>query len=250
MSPAHRPSKVLAGAVIVAALGAACVAPPPTKPVIDPGDGGHYMPDTNPVGFVHEIDNPYLPLQEGAHWVYEGTEEGKPSRIEVRVTGARREITGIDAVVVRDTVTVDNQVIEDTFDWFAQDVKGNVWYLGEAVKDFENGKLVSTAGSWEAGVDGALPGIAMLGQRRVGRAYRQEFARGEAEDMAEIAAVDAHAWVPFGAFVGVVQTTEWTPLEPEFIERKQYAPGVGMIRTTLVAGGSEDAQLVSFTPGD
>ena len=145
-------------------------------PVIDPGDGGNYQPNVDPNNFVDVIDNPYLPYPVGASWTYEGTEDGETESVEVTVTPQRKEIMGISATVVRDTVTTaDGEVVEDTYDWFAQDRDGNVWYLGEDSTEFEDGKAVSTSGSWEAGVDGALPGIVMQAHPEVGQAYRQEY---------------------------------------------------------------------------
>lgn len=129
--------------------------------VVDPGDGGLYAPAVDPARFVGVIDNPYLPLTTGSRWVYEGESDGEVERIEVTVLDDRRPVMGIDAVMVRDVVSVAGEIVEDTLDWFAQDIDGNVWYLGEEVQDFEGGRLVGTAGSWEAGVDGALPGIVM-----------------------------------------------------------------------------------------
>ncbi len=264
MSLRSRSTMILAGALAAGVLAAACgddgspQAGPgerPTRtialeqPVIDPGDGGNYAPVLDPANFVEQIDNPYMPLRPGAKWVYEGTADSKTERTEVVVTPERKVIQGIWAVVVRDTVTVEGQVVEDTYDWFAQDREGTVWYLGEEVKDFENGKVVSRAGSWEHGVDGALAGIVMPASPRVGLAYRQEFHEDEAEDMGEIVRVDATEQVPFGRFERVVVTKDWNPLDPKVVERKQYAPGVGQIRGQKIAGGRELAELVSYEPG-
>src|ERR671910_2029879 len=138
------------------------------EPVIDPGDGGDYQPDIDPANFVDVIDNRYLPYAPGSSWTYEGTDDGETEQIEVVVTDERREVMGISAVVVRDTVTMEGALVEDTYDWFAQDRDGNVWYLGEETAEHEDGQVVSTEGSWEAGVDGALPGIVMPAQPAVG----------------------------------------------------------------------------------
>lgn len=218
-------------------------------PVIDPGDGGDYVADLDPADVADVIDNPYHPLIVGSTWRYEGESDGEIEVVEVVVTGEREEVMGISAVVVRDTVTVDGELVEDTLDWFVQDKAGNVWYLGEDVKDYENGKVVSTAGSWRAGTDGAQPGIVMPADPTIGDVYRQEFLRGEAEDMMEIIAVDATVTVPAGRYTDVVRTRDWTPLEPETIEEKAYAPGVGRIRGEKVAGGVGFVELVEFSPG-
>jgi hypothetical protein len=218
-------------------------------PVVDPGDGGQYAPNISPDDFVDGVDHPYLPLRPGAHWVYEGEEDGETERTEVVVTSDRKEVFGVSAVVVRDTVSVDGEVVEDTYDWFAQDREGNVWYLGEASQDYEDGRPAGTAGSWEAGVDGALPGIVMPADPSVGDAYRQEYDVGEAEDMAEVIETDATADVPAGTFDGVLVTEEWNPLEPDVVEEKSYAEGVGLVLEEKVVGGEGRSELIEFTAG-
>ena len=223
--------------------------PAGSSPVVDPGDGGSYHPEIKPEDFVLEIDHPYLPLRAGASWIYEGVgDEGAPERVEVVVTSERRQAMGVSTVIVRDTVTSDGELVEDTFDCFAQDRAGNVWYFGEDVKDYEGGKLVSTAGSWEAGVDGALPGIVMPAQPVVGDAYRQEYLVGEAEDMAEVLAIDEARTTRLGEHIGVLVTEEWTPLEPDVVEQKSYAAGIGQILGVTTRGGEGSIELVAYTP--
>lgn len=211
-----------------------------TASVVDPAN-------IDPADFVERIDNPYLPFTPGSKWVYEGT---SGERIEVVVTPERKMIMGIPAVVVRDTVSVGGQIKEDTLDWYAQDRAGNVWYLGEDTKEYENGKVVSTAGSWEAGVNGAQPGIIMHKSPPVGGPpYRQEYLRGEAEDMAQVIRLDGTAKVPYGSFDQLVVTREFTPLEPNALEEKYYARGVGTILEVGIQGSHQRVELVSFTPG-
>lgn len=216
--------------------------------VIDPGDDGDYSVVLDAADFVATIDNPWLPFTPGSRWVFEAREDGELERIEVVVTDQTRQILGITATVVRDTVTVDGELIEDTYDWFAQDAAGNVWYLGEDSREFEDGELVSTAGSWEAGVDGALPGIIMPADPHVGAAYRQEFYAGEAEDMAEVIRVGASETVPFGSFDGLLVIEEWNPLEPDVVEEKYYAAGVGLVLEVKVRGGAGRAELIEHQP--
>ena len=196
-------------------------------PVIDPGDGGDYAPDIDPASFVDVIDNPYLPYAVGSRWVYEGESDGEVERIEVVVLDDTREVMGITATVVRDTVYVDDEMVEDTYDWFAQDADGNVWYLGEDTREFEDGVAVNAAGAWEAGIDGALPGIVMPADPQVGDAFRQEFYPGEAEDMGEIIEVGVARSIGLGDFDDVVVMTHWTPLEPDVVEEKWYAEASG-----------------------
>jgi hypothetical protein len=212
-------------------------------------DGESYRPAIDPADFVPVIDNPYLPLRPGTTLVYEGTSGGEREVVRVSVTDDTEEILGITATVVRDRVFVGGKLAEDTFDWYAQDRQGNVWYLGEDTKEYEDGKVVSTEGSWEAGVDGAQAGIIMLADPRVGDAYRQEFYEGEAEDVARVLALDASVTVPHGSFVGVLRTEDWTPLEPRIRENKFYARGIGPVFERLVRGGEEVLRLVEVKKG-
>ncbi|HEX5614755.1 MAG TPA: hypothetical protein VFZ83_06330, partial [Acidimicrobiia bacterium] len=201
-------------------------APSDAVVVIDPGDDGVYAPELDPADFIDGITHPYLPFTVGSEWIYEGFSDGETERIEIVVTDERKEILGISATVVRDTVYVGGELVEDTFDWYGQDRDGNVWYLGEDSKEYEDGEVVSTAGSWEAGVDGAQPGIVMPAVAEVGHAYRQEFYAGEAEDLAEIIAIGETLTIGIGDYADVIRTREWTPLEPDVVEEKTYAPGV------------------------
>ena len=236
---------------LAALIGAACgddSSDSERTPVIDPGDGGNYAPDLDPADFVRLIDNPFLPFIPGSRWVYESDDGSE--RIEVVVLDETREILGITATLVRDTVTEDGELVEDTVDWYAQDCDGNVWYLAEDSKELEDGEVVSTAGSWEAGVDGAFPGIVMQADPRVGQSYRQEFYAGEAEDLAEILQLDGSETVPLGSFTQLLVVREWNPLEPEVIENKYYARGTGVVLELEVAGESGRVELVSFEPGE
>src|SRR3954462_2004891 len=121
------------------------------------------------------------------------------------------------------------KLIEKTFNYYAQDKKGNVWYFGEDTREYKNGKVTSTKGSWEAGVDGAKPGIIMQAHPKVAQSYRQEYYKGEAEDMAKVLSLNESVTVPYGSFDRVLKTKEWTPLEPSYVEHKYYAPGVGQV---------------------
>ena len=218
------------------------------EPVIDPGDGGDYQPHIDPADFVAAIDNPYLPLVPGSRWTYEGTDDGETERIEVEVTDDHRQVMGISTTVVRDIVHVDGELAEDTFDWYAQDRDGNVWYMGEDTREYDDGRVSSTEGSWEAGVDGALPGIIMQARPTVGEAYRLEYDAGEAEDLGEVTAVDADAVVPFGDFDDLLVITEWNPLEPEVTEDKYFAAGVGPVLEVKTEGGEGRIELIEFRP--
>ena len=196
------------------------------------------------------LDHPWWPMAPGSTWVYRETDaEGAEQQVEVTVTTETKEILGIPATVVHDIVTEDGETIEDTFDWYAQDALGNLWYLGEDTKEYENGEIVSTEGSWEAGVDGAQPGIILPADPQVGQAYRQEYYAGQAEDAAEIVSLDEHIEVPFGTFDNVLETRDFTPLDPDVEEHKFYARGVGPVEVRQTSGGSSHEVLLRFEPG-
>jgi hypothetical protein len=216
------------------------------QPVIDPGDGGDYAPELDPADFVARIDNPYLPMVPGNRWSYEETTgEGDVEQIEVVVLEETRDIGGIDATVVRDTVTLDGVLVEDTHDWYAQDRDGNVWYLGEDVSNYdEQGNLEDHDGSFEHGVDGAYAGIVMPADPQPGDAYRQEYWPGEAEDLGEVLRLGETVSVPAGDYEDVLVTRDWNPLEPEIVEQKWYAPGVGVIMEQAVQGETGEAVLL------
>jgi hypothetical protein len=204
-----------------------------------------------PGDFTTRIDNPYMPMRPGSRWVYRETEAGGTAqRVVVKVTRRTKRIAnGITARIVRDTVTERGRLVEDTFDWFAQDRSGNVWYLGEDTTEYEDGRPASKAGSWEAGVDGARAGIVMLARPRPGRGYRQEHAPGEAEDRARVLSLDDQAEVPAGHFTNVLTTKDWSPLQPRALEYKLYARGVGLVMAVQVSGGSGREELVRYEPG-
>jgi hypothetical protein len=200
-----------------------------------------------PSDFVTVIDNRYFPLEPGTTYLYRGREEDLPSLDKVVVTTRTKTILGVRATVVLDRVTVNGQPSEKTFDWYAQDKRGNVWYLGEAAFDFENGHWVRASDSWQAGIDRAKAGIIMEAHPKVGDVYRQEYYPGHAEDVAKVLSRHASISVPYGSFTHVLKTKEWTPLEPGVVDNKYYARGVGEVAERTVKGGTDFLKLVSVT---
>ena len=140
-----------------------------------------YTPHIDPADFTTTIDNEYFPMEPGTIFLYRGGTE----RDRMTVTSDTKKVMGVECVVVDDRAWQGDQLVEQTYDWFAQDKEGNVWYFGEDTKEYENGKVTSTKGSWEAGVDGAKPGIIMQADPKVGDSYRQEYYPGEAEGHGE-----------------------------------------------------------------
>ena len=197
--------------------------------------------------FVERVDNASWPMAPSTRWVYrEADTRGSEQRGVVKVKARTRDVAGISATVVRDIVREDGELVEDTRDWYAQDVCGNVWYLGENTKEYEDGEVVSTAGSWEHGVDGALAGVIVPADPQVGTTYRQEYYEGEAEDVGTVLSLDEQAQVPFGHFREVLLTKDFTLLERRVLEYKLYAIGIGPVLVLGVSGGADREELIHF----
>lgn len=219
-------------------------------PCAEPLPTGSEPASLDPHNFVSVIDNQYWPMTPGSVWTLEEADgKGNLSDVRIEVKDRTKTILGISATVVRDTVSDSGDLIEDTRDWYAQDVCGNIWYLGENTKEYENGQVVSTEGSWEAGVDNGEAGVALPGTPTIGLSYRQEYYAGEAEDGATILSLDDQVKVPYGHVDGVLVTKDYTALAPRVLEYKFYAPGVGPVEEIGLSGGSDRAVLTSFTPG-
>lgn len=211
--------------------------------------GPSYNPDI-PAVWASAVTNGFFPLVPGTILQYSGQTAQGLETTTVEVLSTTKLVNGVPATVVLDRVYLDGSLIEETYDWYAQDADGNVWYLGEDSKEIDNGQVVSTEGSWEWGVDGALPGINMWADptAHVGEKYRQEFYRGVAEDFGKIIAVDQSITVPAGSFTGCIRTEDWVGLDPGAPrEHKTYCPQVGQVLETG-ADGSEPIELISQTP--
>ncbi len=233
VSIAGRAQSALVAASLLASIAGTAALPDAREP---------YQPKIDPAEFTHVISNPYFPLRPGTTFTF--TEEDGREKRENRITVTRetRMIMGVKCVVVRDTVTLDGALVEESFDWFAQDRQGAVWYFGEATREFKTGGRVSTKGSWEAGTNGAQPGIVMPARPKVGDRYRQEFSANVAEDIGQIAAVGESVTVPSGTYAGCIRTREWSMLESG-TSRKWYARGIGLVRAESTDG--EVSKLVS-----
>ena len=207
--------------------------------------------ELDPADFTTEIDNEYWPMTVGSRWQYRETDaEGTLQKVVVTVTDDTKMIAnGVEARVVHDVVTEDGEKVEVTDDWYAQDSEGNIWYMGEDTTEYENGKPVSKAGSFEAGVDGAQPGIIMPATPEEGMTYRQEYYEGEAEDEGEVVSLGEQAQVPAGHYTDVLMTKDTNPLEPKVLEFKFYAPGVGPVLAISASGESDREDLVSYREG-
>jgi hypothetical protein len=238
---------IVAGAGGIVAIGAVAGegAPPPALP-----QGGEVV-KLDPADFSATIDNPYWPMRPGSRWTYRETAAGGGvSRVVVKVLRRTRRIAnGITARAVSDVLTHAGRPVEVTEDWYAQDRAGNVWYMGEDTKEYENGKVKSTEGSFEAGVRGAQAGVAIPANPKAGMTYREEYLRGQAEDRGAILSTGDQVQTPAGHFRPVVITKDTNPLEPRVLELKFYARGVGPVLELGVSGDRDRTELVSYVRG-
>jgi len=212
----------------------------------DSSTGPAYDPDI-PTEWAAAVTNEWFPLTPGATYGFEANTSDGFEEITVEVLAATKVIMGVTATIVHDQVFLDGELIEDTFDWYAQDAAGNVWYLGEDTQEFENGIPGSTEGSWEWGVDGALPGIVMWADPSayLGESYRQEYLKGVAEDWGKVVALDQNVDVPYGSFTGCVETEDWNDLDAGPHEHKFFCSGLGV--TLEVEGGGARVELINVT---
>ena len=247
-------------ALIVLVLGGASCASPTVRESASPTFGCELDPDSaggagvaawpdpavlraDPAEFVHGNANAYFPLAVGTEWVYQGVVDGHHERIELVVTPRTRPILGVETIGVRDVNFVDGELSARTTDWYAHDAEGNVWYFGERTQNFERGRPTDTEG-WEAGVDGASPGIFMLADPTVGAAYRQNHQTGVVENLAEVVCLNASRTIDGRDYRGLIVVRGWSPLEPEVVELKYYAAGIGKVFELLTSGGSGGTELV------
>ncbi len=218
--------------------------PPKLSPALSKA-AANYHPKIVPTNFSDHVTNPYMPLVPGTMHVLVGLRDGAATRHEVTVLHQTKVIRGVRCAVIHDLVTQQGIKLEDTIDWYAQDRAGNVWYFGEATKEYSRGgTVVSTEGSWEAGVDGAQPGIAMKANPKPGPTYRQEYRPGVALDLARVLKVERTAQISGRTFHRVLVVHDINPLDPSFHERKWYAPGIGVVRTIKVGGGHTETSHI------
>jgi hypothetical protein len=236
--------------VLIGLAGAACTkssGSTATSPSTPPASAG--SPTSTAIvqaSFVDKVDNEWFPLVPGTTLTYKGTKDDEPAVDVFEITGETKVIDGVKCVVVRDTLTLGGKLHERTEDWYVQDRQGNVWYFGEDTKEYnEKGKVVSTSGTWQAGVDGAQPGIFMPADPQSGQSFQQEFYTGQAEDHFVVLHTLGSARVPYGSFKNTLATAEWTPLEPDVLTEKFYVKGIGQVKEIDVTGSNEHTELVS-----
>jgi hypothetical protein len=209
---------------------------------------GKYAPTVDPANFVSTIDNPLFPLRPGTGFHFKGTRGTTPQTDDEIVTHRTIQILGITCTVVRDTVSEHGHAVERTFDFYAQDKQGNVWYMGEDSFELQHGRFAKASDSWRSGVDGAKPGIIMPAHPQTGDSYRQEYyPPGEALDEARVLTLHGTTTAPYsGTEHGLLVTSERSPLEPQ-TEQKYYDPGLGEVLEKVVKGHHEEFRLVGVS---
>lgn len=209
------------------------------------GGSEPYDPGVRAAEFGATVSHAFFPHPAGARWIYSGTTSGGTERIEVEVLPEKKTVAwGVESTVVRDTAYLNGEKIEETRDWLAQHSDGSVWYMGEDTAEYEKGMIINHNGAWEAGVDGALPGILMPANPVIGQKYRQEYYQDEAEDYGEIVALDASVTVPAGNWSNCLKTHDTSAIDDTLSEYKYYCSGVGL---ALVEDGSARVELIEYS---
>jgi hypothetical protein len=192
-------------------------------------------PALDPARFSAEVDNPLVPLSSVTTTVFEGTEEGAELRSVSRVLDKRGRVSGVPVTVVDVREFEDGELVEHTRDYYALGDDGGVRYMGEAVDDIEDGKVVGHEGQWLAGKGNAKPGIFMPADPKVGDTFEQERAPGVAEDRSEVVATGLNVTTPAGRFDDCIKTKDFAPLDKN-TEFKYYCAGVGLVREQFQQG--------------
>ena len=232
--------------LLVAGCGSGGSNSPSSGPQIVSGAGPNGPAQVSASDFTATVDNPFYPLKPGSTYRYRGVKDGKPTIDIYAVSHETKRIQGAPCVAVKDNLYEAGKLEEQTTDWYTQDSKGNVWYFGEATRELNSqGKTTSTEGSWQAGVDGAQPGIFMPANPQPGQSYRQEYYKGHAEDQFKVLALNTSVTVPAGSYRTALLTEETTPLEPGVVDHKYYEKGIGNVKEVTAKGPRELAALAS-----
>ena len=252
---------IISSLVAIGLVGAAChssggkaanTTPPSSSAASSPSASG-YHPVIDSANFTAVVNNAWFPLKPGSKYVYQGVKDGEQVRDVTTVTNGVQKVDGVPCVVVKDQLFhADGSLVEDTSDFYTQDLQGNVWYFGEVTAALDDhGNLTDTEGSWLAGEDGAQPGIFMEANPTVGHSFRQEYYAGHAEDQFSVLDLAATVSTPFRSFGSTLLTQETTVLEPSVVDHKNYAKGIGEVAELQVQGPQppEELKLVSFTSG-
>jgi hypothetical protein len=195
------------------------------------------------------VDNPYFPLVPGSTLRYRGVmKDGRTPQVDTfTVTHQTKLVMGVRCVVVRDTVSSRGKPVQRTYDWFAQDKQGNVWYMGEETQELKHGRFGRMIDSGPAGENGAQPGLMMEAHPLTGDRYWQFHWPGHAMDTTTVLAPGGPLNLPYGKVKDTLVTQEQSPLEPGVKDRKWSVRGIGYVEEQAASGSNEQIQLVSVT---
>jgi hypothetical protein len=206
-------------------------------------------PPLDPAQFSATVDNPLFPVSKLRFTRMSGSERDPDSGRRISIRGRMRRlpgtarVAGFPVTVVQDDEFENGRLVEHTLDYYAQDRVGNVWYFGERIDNYENGRVVGHEGQWLTGRRGARPGLFMPAHPAVGRTFEQERAPGVAEDRSTVVALGVRVTTPARVFRGCIKTRDFSPLD-RATEFKFYCPGVGIAREVESPGTKFD--VVSF----
>jgi hypothetical protein len=194
----------------------------------------------DPASFSSTVDNRWFPLTAGTKLTYQGTKDGKRAVETFTVTATTKPVAGVTCVVTEDVLSLGGVATEKVIGYFAQAPDGSVWSFGEDNQELDaNGHVVSTDGSWHAGVDKALPALVVEGTPVVGHSFEHAATKNDFAVLSLATAVK----VPYGSFDNALVTKEWSPLEPDIETHKFYVPHLGVVRDVAVKGPTEELVL-------
>jgi hypothetical protein len=150
--------------------------------------------------FSAKVDNPFFPLSSAPVTIFRGREGNSRTRDANHVLKKRERVAGVPVTVVEVKEFENGELVERTLDYYAQRRDGSVWYFGERVNNYEDGKLVHHEGQWLAGKNKAKPGLFMPSNPKVGHSFQQERAPGVAEDQSKVVAAGLNVTTPAGSF--------------------------------------------------
>jgi hypothetical protein len=251
----HTTVGVILGMAVIAGCGSSSNSPPAkqgqsgqTAPPADIAPASaSYNPKIDPAKFTGRITNRYFVLTPGTTRIMKGSKDGVPQTHTTHITRKTRTIMGVPCQVIKDVVTSNGATVEIAYDWYAQDDKGNVWYFGESTKDYDaKGVVISTKGSWEAGIDNAKPGIVMPAHPKPGPAFYQEFRPGVAEDKGRVLKVGQTVRTKAKTYHDAIVIRDSNPLDPTLVQHKWYVPDVGVVKS--IRTGSSHTETSELIP--
>ncbi|HUU05439.1 MAG TPA: hypothetical protein VMZ49_06110 [Patescibacteria group bacterium] len=206
-----------------------------------------YNPHIIPLEFVQGVDNPYFPLHPGQTRNYMVTSGESAAEMTVTATANNKLIMGVLCQGVQERLVADMRLFEDTWRWYAQDLHGNVWYFARETRKYDY-DVVTEDWSWQAGINGAKPGMVMVGRPAdyLNKEYREEYVAGLEEDKVQVLSLNETVTVPYGTFSGCLKVKVYSDIDAGRIEYRYYAPGIGLVLSETMSEGGQRVELVAI----